>query len=97
MPSCFVPMTLADLLGAPVLDIHGYDVPGALFEVEAFCERAWAKGASAVKIIHGRGQGRLRQAVLAWACRQPGYRSEDSVFPGETGAVVYVGLKRTAK
>ncbi len=86
-------MTLSDLFAAPEIDIHGYDVSGAIFEVESFCERAGGRGDRTVKVIHGRGTGKLREGILAWGRRQAHLRVEDSPLLHETGAVVYVQLR----
>jgi DNA-nicking Smr family endonuclease len=88
-------MTLSALFGAVEIDLHGYDVMSALFELEAFCERAWADHEPAVKVVHGRGTGKLRDGILAWARRQRHLRVEDSPLPHETGAVMYVQLRST--
>lgn len=89
MPS----IPFADLAGAPTLDVHGYDVHGALFEIDAFCERAWAKRVPAVRIMHGRGQGALRAGILRWVGTRPHLSVEDSPLPSETGAVLYLCLR----
>lgn len=85
------PLFIAELGGAPEIDVHGYDAHGAIFEVSAFCSRMKALREPAVKIIHGRGEGILRTALLAWARRER-YRAVDSSLPHESGAVLYVQL-----
>lgn len=85
-------MTLADQLGAETIDLHGYDVSGALFELDMFCERVWARRGT-VRVVHGRGKGKLRQAILDWAKRQMDLEAADSDLVGETGAIIYIALK----
>lgn len=86
-------LPLADLMAAPTIDVHGYDVHGAIFEIDAFCERAWAKREPAVRIMHGRGQGVLRAGILRWVKTQGHLVAEDSPLPFETGAVLYLCLR----
>ncbi len=83
------PITLAELGGCPEIDIHGYDVSGAIFEVSAFTERILGRHADVVKVQHGRGSGKLREAIRTWA-KKEGYRAQDSSVPFETGAVLYL-------
>lgn len=86
-------LTLADMLEAPTIDVHGYDASGAIFEVDAFCERAWAKRLPAVRVMHGRGAGILRRALLDWTAGQAHLGAEDSTDPAERGAVIYLFLR----
>lgn len=83
------PIAIAELGGCPELDVHGYDVAGAIFEVGAFAERILDRHADVVKVQHGRGSGKLREALIKWA-RKEGYRVQDSSVPFETGAVLYL-------
>lgn len=48
---------------ADVLDIHGLAVEEATSEVERFIDRAFVAGVRRVRIVHGKGTGRLRRAV----------------------------------
>ncbi len=83
------PITLAELGGCPEIDVHGYDVSGALFEISAFAERVLDRHSPVIKIQHGRGSGKLREAIIKWA-KNEGYRVQDSSVPFETGAVLYL-------
>lgn len=83
------PIAIAELGGCPELDVHGYDVAGAIFEVGAFAERILDRHADVVKVQHGRGSGKLREALIKWASKE-GYRVQDSSVPFETGAVLYL-------
>ncbi len=85
------PILIAELGGAPHLDVHGYDAHGAIIEVSAFCSRMQALREPVVKIIHGRGKGILRTALLAWAKREK-LRAVDSTLSHEAGVVLYIEL-----
>lgn len=72
------------------LDIHGLRIEEALPEVEAFLDRAFTAGLRRVRIVHGKGTGRLRRAVWQAAGRASfvtGYRYAD-VHEGSYGATV---------
>ena len=86
------PITLAELGGAPTIDVHGFDIKNAIYEIDAFCEREWARGELVVKVVHGRGSGKLREGILRWANDRSDLRIQDSTVPSETGAVLYIAL-----
>lgn len=86
------PITIAELGGAPTIDVHGFDAHSAIFEVSAFCSRMFALREPVVKVIHGHGKGILRQALQKWA-KQHKYRAQDSSLPHEAGAVLYIQTK----
>lgn len=54
---------------APAVDLHGLDKNQALHMLDSFLNHEFAgaerRDVKAVKIIHGRGEGILRQAILA--------------------------------
>ncbi len=78
-------MTLSDLYGTDEIDLHGYDVLGAIQEIRLSLGRR----TEVLKVIHGRGTGVLRAGILAWA-RREGIEAQDSPFLHETGAVLYL-------
>lgn len=45
------------------LDLHGMTVDEGIRELERAIDNAWASGENRLKIIHGKGTGRLRAAV----------------------------------
>lgn len=45
------------------VDLHGLTVDEGLRELERTIDNAWASGENRLKIIHGKGTGRLRSAV----------------------------------
>ncbi|MCI0437983.1 MAG: endonuclease MutS2 [Chloroflexi bacterium] len=56
---------------ATELDLRGLRAEEALMRLEEFLDRAVSDGFSAVRIIHGRGTGALRQAVRDHLARHP--------------------------
>jgi DNA mismatch repair protein MutS2 len=87
------PFFLAEYGDTPTIDLHGYDISGALFEIDHFIGRFVGKEAIVIKLIHGHGEGRLRTAIHAWLTR---HRYVDSFRDAErfdqSGAVTYVLL-----
>lgn len=79
--------------GVPTVDLHGLSVHEALRELDTFIGQRHVAGA-AVRIIHGKGSQKLRDAVQDWLKKHPkdiaGYR--DSGNPAETGGVTVAVL-----
>ena len=72
------------------LDVHGLTVDEALPAVTAFLDRAFVAGNRRVRIVHGKGTGRLRRAVwqaLAKAEFVEGFRYAEP-HEGSYGATV---------
>lgn len=88
-------ISLAEMGGAPEIDLHGRDAVDAELETERFLSQAYACGESVVKIIHGKGTGTLRRAVERLLGDHPlvSY-SRGSMNPGELGAVAYAALRK---
>ena len=67
-------------------------VEDALAELTAFIDRSMRAHMPEVRIIHGFGTGRLRQAVQEWLARCPGIRSfhigRDGKDPGAGGCTI---------
>lgn len=86
----------AEIGNVPSVDLHELTVNLAIAELESFIDRSFAHGDEAVKIVHGRGSGKLRDAVHAWLKKHPtyvaGYR--DSNVGGQIGGVTVVALHR---
>jgi DNA mismatch repair protein MutS2 len=50
--------------GAPEIDLHdSSDTEGGVRELDQFLNHEFVNGEEVVKIIHGRGTGKMRQAV----------------------------------
>lgn len=81
---------------APELDLHGLTVDEAVSEADRFINHEAVAGAEVVKLIHGRGEGKLRTVLHTWLKGQRGLvaRFRDSNKPGEQGGVTYVALER---
>lgn len=58
-----------------VLDLHGFDPRDTGELVPAYLDACRERGILAVRIIHGKGTGRLRQSVHAILARTPGVRA----------------------
>ena len=53
----------AELGTPPQVDLHAMNAREAAYAIEAFLHEQFMSGEHVVKIIHGRGTGRLRDAV----------------------------------
>lgn len=83
-------------LGAmiPSIDLHGYSRDNALQEIGNFLYKKFPSETEVVKIIHGRGEQKLRSAIHDWLKKHkkdfPYFR--DSNNPAEQGGVTYVAV-----
>lgn len=77
------------------IDLHGLLVEEGIEKLDRFLDQALLVGESEVKVIHGHGSGRLKNAVRAYLKRSP---YADAAHPGEPWeggeAVTIVTLKR---
>lgn len=89
----------AELGAAPEIDLHGETVDSALARVDAFLDHEFYAGTEAVKIIHGRGGGALRQAVRDYLKKQTHLVAafRDAQSPGQLGGVTLVALSRRSR
>ena len=89
----------AELGDAPSLDLHGMSVDVALSQLDAFINHEFVEGTEAVHIIHGRGTGKLRDAIHAWLKKNTemvaAYR--DARDPRKMGGVTIAALHRSKK
>jgi DNA mismatch repair protein MutS2 len=72
------------------LDLHAMTVDMAMPLVQEYVDQAYRAGLTEVRIVHGKGTGVLRQAVMRELKRHPlvkSFRSGDR-FEGSTGATV---------
>ena len=51
------------LYNAPSLDIHGFDRYGGVAMIKNFIDNESRIGAKKLIVVHGKGEGRLRQAT----------------------------------
>jgi DNA mismatch repair protein MutS2 len=76
----------------PELDLHAMTVDEALPLVQEYLNDAFMAGLKEVRIVHGKGTGTLRQAVMRELKGHPlvkRFRTGDR-FEGSTGATVVV-------
>jgi len=85
-------------LGAsvPQMDLHAYrDDFAAIRDLELFVFQQWSAHTPIVRIIHGRGNGLLRERVHTLLSTLPCIELfEDSHQPNEIGGVTYAVLKQ---
>ena len=95
-PSDHEAAVFAAELGESVsLDLHGMPVDDAVRELDAFLNHEIMTGTDVVKIIHGRGEERLRRAVEKYLKANPLVEySRGSQAPAQAGAVTYAVLIR---
>lgn len=77
------------------LDMRGWRVEDALAELDSYLNDAALSGLAAVRIVHGKGTGALRQAVREQLAHHPLVKSYASAPPQEGGDGVTV-VKITA-
>lgn len=74
----------------PELDLHAMTVDEAIPLMHDYLENAYRSGLKEVRIVHGKGTGTLRQAVMRELKKHPlvvSYRTGDR-FEGSTGATI---------
>jgi DNA mismatch repair protein MutS2 len=86
----------AELGVAPEIDLHGEDIDSALAQLDQFINHEFIAGSETVKIIHGRGEGRLRDAIRTYLRKQKELVAlfRDSQNPAQQGAVTIAALHR---
>lgn len=85
----------AELGDTASIDLHGMNVETALHDLEIFLDQQFMAETEAVKIIHGRGEQKLKRAVeklLSDHSLVEFYRSSNN--PMQAGAVTYAVLAR---
>ena len=50
----------------PEIDVHGERIDQALIEAERLVQSSFIKGERVLRLIHGKGEGRLRDALHRW-------------------------------
>lgn len=79
---------------APQVDLHGMRVDEALQTLEQEIHHCFMEGIDALQIIHGRGDGKLRNAIHTFLKQQTELVAlfRDSQMPGREGGVTIVVL-----
>lgn len=86
----------AELGEAPEIDLHGETVDVALSLLDAFINHEFVTGTEVVKIIHGRGSGKLRAAIHDYLKEQTELVAyfRDAQSPAQQGGATYAALHR---
>lgn len=87
-------MSVAEMGGCPEVDLHGKDVIDAITTVEGFLARSYRDGEPVVKIVHGKGTGKLQDAIRSLLRDHPlVVASGGSSRMDEMGAVIYAVIR----
>jgi DNA mismatch repair protein MutS2 len=75
---------------SPELDLHAKTIDEAMPLVQDYLDEAFRAGIKEVRIVHGKGTGVLRQAVMRELKRHPFVKSfrKGNRYEGSTGATV---------
>lgn len=86
----------AELSGnAPSIDLHGLLTEAGVHDLDTFMHSAFMRGDDVIKVIHGRGTGKMREAVHAFLSVQDIVETfRDAHNPTEMSGVTYVVLKK---
>lgn len=86
----------AELGEAPEIDLHGESVDVAVRLLDAFVNHEFVAGTDVVKIIHGRGEGKLRNAIHEYLKTQTELVAyfRDAQSKKQQGGVTYAALHR---
>lgn len=86
----------AELGESPEIDLHGESVDVALSLLDAFLNHEFVAGTEVVKIIHGRGEGKLREAIHDALGKQTTLVASfrDAQSRKQQGGVTYAALHR---
>jgi DNA mismatch repair protein MutS2 len=85
----------AELGSVPTIDLHDQTPDQAISMLDGFLNHECVQGTEAVKIIHGRGSGKMRKAVIAFLREHPLVRLvKDASHLGQQGGVTYVALEK---
>lgn len=93
-PTPMQTISMAEMGGCLEVDLHGMDAIGAEATVEGFLSRAYRQGEPVVKIVHGKGTGKLQDAIRSLLRDHPlVVASGGSSRMDEMGAVIYVVIR----
>ncbi|OGL63343.1 hypothetical protein A3C09_03695 [Candidatus Uhrbacteria bacterium RIFCSPHIGHO2_02_FULL_47_44] len=86
----------AELSGnAPSIDLHGLDTDAGVHDLDIFLHSAFMRGEDVIKVIHGRGTGKMREAVHAFLSKQNIVETfRDGRSAAEISGVTYVVLRK---
>ncbi len=88
----------AELSGnALSIDLHALDTGSGIHSLDLFLHSAFMSHTEVVKVIHGRGTGKMRDAVRAFLQSEPLVELfRDSHNPTEMSGVTYVVLAKSS-
>jgi DNA mismatch repair protein MutS2 len=84
------PLPPAPAIFAEQIELRGQTLDEALPKVERFLDQAFRAGAPRLRVVHGKGTGRMRQAVRDMLARHPLVKAFDFAPPREGGEGVTV-------
>lgn len=86
---------VAEMGEAPELDLHERTADEATREADAFLNQAFVAGQDAVRIVHGRGSGILRDVVHRLLTDHPlVVYFRDAQSPGQLGGMTVAVLQK---
>lgn len=84
------PISLPAIPTSDVLDLHGLTVEDGMEQLDKFVDSAVVNRLQTIKIIHGHGSGRLRNAVSQYLKAHPAIRRFQFGAPWEGGFAVTI-------
>ncbi len=84
-------------MGDPAkIDLHGMEKHIALSELESFLHAEMMMGTRVIKIVHGRGTGKMRALVHDWLKKQKNLvlYFRDSLAPNQAGGATLALLEK---
>ncbi len=72
------------------IEVRGQTLDEALPKVDQFLDQAFRAGAPRLRVVHGKGTGRMRQAVRDMLAKHPLVKAFDFAAPNEGGEGVTV-------
>jgi len=69
----------------PEIDLHRLTVEEALSRLDQFLYDTYAAGIHTVRVVHGKGTGKLRSSIRLWLPKQSLVKSFRTGFPWEGG------------
>lgn len=86
-------MFAAEIGGAPTVDLHEFTTQEAVLALDRFINHEFLEGSESVKIIHGRGTGKLRAMIQDFLGKHELVAAfRDSHAPNQIGGVTIAAL-----
>lgn len=84
------PISIPAIQTSDVVDLHGLTVEDGMERLDKFIDSAIVNDLASIKIIHGHGSGRLRNAVSHYLSEHPGVLRYQFGAPWEGGLAVTI-------